>query len=658
MEKKQVSPIFPLLVFLFLLLVEAFPQNGTDCDYQRPQEADTWVFGKQSRLLFNVDPAQSSPTANTFSLPNGSASISKSNGNLLFFSNGIKVWNQGLYLMENGDDLKGNNFATQSALIVPHPGNDKKYYLFTVDMYIPPLFTDGVNYNIIDFTNNGYGEVTNKNTPLLSENAQKITGTLHENNHDYWVILHGFGAAKGTTFYAYLVSDTGLVTTPVISNIGSIHQGNDNNAAGYMKTSPDGSKIALLIPQEGIAEIFNFNRSTGQVTNVKSSGPGKFSYPFGLEFSPDNSKLYISTSPLGDGTNFLYQLDANAADPFASPYVVSQFDVAEVGAADSLMGAIQLGTDGKIYLSKFRRGVLGKTNLGVIYNPNRPQAACNFNRLNYVDNNGISLAGSEALIGLPNFVTSFLNIPHFTYYSQCHYDTTVFDITNRSNIDDTNWDFNDPDGDQISNDPYNPSFVFSEPGDYNVELTETFDGIEYPHIEQVRIHSLPFVDLGGGADTIYILPNSTIRLDAGDYDAYFWQPGGSNSRYYDVTQEGLYQVTVIDSNCCQNSDMVYVLYSSLSFPTAFNPKSSIAVNQVFKVIGNVTALQSYLLQVYNRWGQLIFESENPDEGWDGTYKGELVPGGTYIYSAVFKSYASDLQPQLEVKNRGVVTLVR
>ncbi len=656
MERKQVLTTIPLVIFLVLFHFQVLAQ--TDCDYQRPHEADTWVFGKQSRIFFDVEPPESNPTSSSFSLPNGSASISNSNGSLLFFTNGLKVWNQGLYLMENGDDLKGNNFATQSSLIVPHPGDNKKYYLFTVDMYIPPLFTDGVNYNIIDFTNNGYGEVTSKNIPLLSENAQKITSVLHENKHDYWVILHGFGPSKGTSFYSYLVSDSGLVTTPVVSNIGSIHQGNDNNAAGYMKTSPDGSKIALLIPQEGIAEIFNFNNATGQVSNVKSSGTGKFIYPFGLEFSPDNSKLYISTSPLGNGTNYLYQLDANASDPFASLYVVDQFDVNEVGSSDSLMGALQLGTDGKIYLTKFRRGVLGKENLGVVYNPDRPQAACNYNSLNYINNSGFNLGGAEVLIGLPNFVTSYLDIPHFTYYNHCHHDTTIFNITNKSNIDNANWDFKDTDGDQISNDQMNPSFVFSEPGDYNVEMTETFDGVNYQFTEQVRIHSLPYVDLGEGADTIYILPNSTIRLDAGDYDSYYWQPGGSHSRYFDVTQEGLYAVTVIDSNCCQNSDMVYVLYSSLTFPTAFNPKSPISVNQEFKVIGNVTAMKSYLLQIYNRWGQLIFESENPDEGWDGTHKGELVPGGTYVYSAVFKSYASDAQPELVVKNRGVVTLVR
>ncbi len=654
LEKRLVSRTF-LLLFLLSVLIQALPQN--DCNYKRPHEADEWVFGNRSRMMFNIAPPENNPTTN-YSLPNGSASISDGNGNLLFFTNGLKVWNKGIYVMQNGDSLKGNNFATQSSLIVPHPGNSKQYYLFTVDMYIPNFFTDGINYSIIDMTNVGYGEIISKNNLLLTENTQKITGVLHDNGNEYWVVTHGFGPNKGNSFYAYLVSDTGLVTTPVVSNLGTVHQGNENNAAGYMKTSPDGSKLALLIPEIGVAEIFNFNTATGQVSNMKTSGPGTFIYPFGLEFSPDNSKLYISTSPLGNGTNYLYQLDLNASDPFASPYVVHQFDVNQFGAADSLMGAIQLAPDGKIYLTKFRRGVLGKHNLGVVFNPDRPQAACNYNQLDHSANDGFDLNTSEGLIGLPNFVTSFLDIPHFTYYEQCHQDTTWFNITNRANIDDTDWQFNDSDGQQISNDMLAPSFVFSEPGDYNVELTETFDGNDYNFTEPVRIHALPFVDLGGGADTIFILPNSSVQLDAGDYDSYYWTPGGSTDRFYNVTREGLYTVTVVDSNCCRNSDRVYIQYADVAFPTAFNPNSPILLNQEFRVIGNISTLESYLLQIYNRWGQMIFETKNPDEGWDGTQKGELVQGGTYVWSVVLTSFASDVQEQLVVKKRGIVTLVR
>ena len=647
-----------LIVVFASLILNVFSQIPPNtCNYERPHQADQWLFGVRSGIDFSSDQATSSPTSSVFSLPNGVSVIARNDGSLRMFTNGIKVWNQGLYLMPNGDSLKGNNFATQSSLIVPDPGDQNKFYLFTVDMFIPPIFTDGVNYSIVDFTDNGYGAITSKNNFLLDKNAQKITGAKHANGTDYWVVLHGFGSSTGNSFYAYPVTADGI-GTPVVSKIGTINKGDENNAAGYMKLSPDGTKIALLIPSDGIAELFDFNASSGKISNMKSSGAGAFSYPFGLEFSHDASKMYISTSPLGNGTNYLYQLDLSNADPFASPFVVDQFDVNQVGNADSLMGALQLGIDGRIYMSKFKRGVLGMKYLGVIYNPDRPQAECNYNSLNNANNNGFYLGAGESLIGLPNFVTTFLDIPHFTYIDQCLNDTTLFSITNKANIDDTDWNFNDSDGDQVINDVYSPGFVFSDVGDYQVNMTETFNGKDYSFTETVSIHNLPAVEIGFGLDTIFILPGTSIRLDAGVWDYYYWQPGGSTGRYYDASAEGLYGVTVVDSNCCKNSDQVYILFSELYYPSAFRPGSTISINSEFKVVGNTAALAGYVLQVYDRWGGLMFETKDPNEGWDGTVNGNPVPVGTYVWRAVFSGYEINDKPSGEINKSGTVTVVR
>lgn len=658
MVKNQRLKRAGLLVIFTFLFLNIFPQFVNDCNYERPHQADVWVFGDKANVDFFVDPPAASPTSGFHSMPNGVAAISDVDGNLIIYTNGIEIWNSSGHKIANGGNLNGNNFASQSSLIVPQPGNSRKFYVFTADMYIPGFFDDGVNYAIVDFSSNGNGAVTSKNNLLFKQNAQKLTGVQHANGTDYWVIAHGFGQSKGDEFYAYLVSDTGLVTTPVTSRLGTKQQGSENNAAGYMKTSPDGSKLALIIPEDGIAELYNFNTATGQVSNLKASAAGQFSYGLGIEFSPDNSKFYISTSPLNADTNYLYQIDANAANPFANPYVVDKFFVQQVGAADSLMGALQLGVDGKIYMAKFEKGIYGKNYLGSVYNPNRPGAACNYNSLNYVSNNGLYLNGGKSLIGLPNFVTTFLDIPHFTYIEQCHHDTTLFTIRNNANIDGTDWNFNDNDGDQVGNDPFNPGFVFSEPGDYTVQLTETFDGVDYSFSEPVRIHPLPYVDLGIGFDTIYILPNTSVQLDAGDWDNYYWQPGGSTGRYYTVTQEGLYSVMVQDSNCCVNGDQVYVEYTNLYYPNAFRPGSSIIENSVFKVVGNTASLGGYLLQVYDRWGQMIFETKDPAQGWDGTYKGDPVQLGTYVWKSVFNGFDVGDQPGAEFKYHGTVTLVR
>jgi len=302
---------------------------------------------------------------------------------------------------------------------------------------------------------------------------------------------------------------------------------------------------------------------------------------------------------------------------------------------------------------------VGKEYLGVVYNPNRTKDACNYNHLNHSANNGFSLNGGQGLIGLPAFVSSFLDVPHFTFIEQCHHDTTLFNITNKANIDNATWAFNNSGGTAFLSNPLQPGFVFSEPGDYTVELTEIYSVVDYGnYVENVRIHPLPFVDLGNGVDTIYILPNSSVRLDAGDYDFYEWIPGGETGRYLDVTESGLYAVIVTDSNCCKNADEVYVIFADLVFPNAFNPNSSITVNTVFKPLGTTSTLADYKLLVYNRWGQLVFESDNPAKGWDGTYNGEQVPMGTYVYTAVFTSFESGVQEATDFKKSGSVTLIR
>ncbi|HEY9115018.1 MAG TPA: T9SS type B sorting domain-containing protein [Bacteroidales bacterium] len=655
-SKKGLSQIL-VLGLIILLNVNIKGQSGASCEYIRPHQADQWIFGNYGWIDFSSDSPVAVPSSFNYSTPNGVSTIANSNGGLLIHTNGLEAWG-GIYLMANGEGLYGNNFATQSSVIVPNPGNAKQYYIFTVDMYVPPIFIDGVNYSIADFSNNAGGEIISKNNFLIGSNAQKITAVQHTNGTEFWVIAHGFGPATGNTFYSYLVSDTGLMTTPVESKVGYVQQGEANNSGGYMKTSPNGKKIALVVPEDGVAELFDFDASTGKVSNPKSSTVGQFFYPFGVEFSPDNSKLYISTSPLGSATNFLYQFNVSDANPFTNPYIVHQFNVNEVGAADSLMGALQLGTDGKIYLAKFRRSVLGMRYLGVVYNPDRPLDACNYNELNNIPNNGLYLGGAESLIGLPNFVTSYLDIPHFTYYNHCQNDTTIFSITNSANIDDADWNFNDTEGDEVITTPLSPGFVFSQPGNYTVDLTEIFNGQNYSYSENVTIYPLPYIDLGQGTDTIYILPNTSIQLDAGDFDSYYWTPGGSTDQYYNVTQEGLYTVTVVDSNCCQNSDAVYVMFADLTFPSAFNPNSKIQENTVFKVLGDSRALSGYQLQIYNRWGQLIFETSDPLEGWDGTYKGQPSQMGTYVYKSTFTSFESGIQPAINKEVSGTVTLVR
>ncbi len=667
---RWIRVVLTLLFFTGTYTV-TFSQTLTPCDYHRPKQADQWRFGDDAGISFSNLDNPAAVDGDFFSdftglAPGGVSTISDSDGNLLMYCNGFNIWNSSANIMSNGDGLKGNNGSTMTSLIVPNPGNDKQYYVFTADMYFPGFFEDGIRYNLVDFTNNGNGVVTQKNKILLQENTQKIVAVKHKNGKDYWIVTHGFGDGKGDSFYVFLLSDT-LSTTPVVSKTGLAETYDENNfqsfnnEAGYMVASPDGSMLAQVVNFDGYVELFDFDNATGKVSHARNSTPGVIKGPYGVAFSADNSKLYVTTAPLDNSTNYLYQFDLSQSNPLDNPFTVATMDI--TAGNQVLFGALQLATNGRIYVAKFIKGLPDNNkypSLARINNPDRAGIACNYNSLNGSVQNEFDLSNGNSFSGLPVFPNDFLNIPHFWSYHWCHHDTTAFAIRNSANITNAVWNFSsiDPSGeDPGSGNMYAPEYVFSKPGSYDVELTEEFNGQQYVYHDSVIIHPLPAVNLST-SDTIYIMPNSSIKLDAGEYDYYFWEPDGSTDRYLNVTAEGQYIVTVVDANCCKNADTVYIQYADLLFPNAFNPESNYDENRVFHVSGPVQSIANYQLRVFDRWGKMLFFTENPTEGWDGTFNGQQMPGGVYVWSAVMESFASDVSDAVTLKQSGTVMLIR
>lgn len=652
---KNILSVLTQILLVVLFATQIIAQN--DCNYKRPKQADTWIFGHEGRLTFHNLEAEANPTTGDYGIPFGSSTMSDENGNLLFFTNGETVYNKAFSVMTNGTGLLGSKYLGQSSIIVPDPASSLKYFVFTTNKYLANYFTEGVRYSVVDFTSNSNGEVTTKNQQVFTENSKVICAVKHDNDQFYWVITHGFGPNKGGSFYSFLIDTSGVAQSPVVSTVGFFQNTDMSDQFGNLIASSDGNKLALTLPYSGIIEIFDFNNATGEVSNATTSSTGQFYYPMGVEFSPDNSKLYATTNPLNADTSYLYQLDPSHSQPFDNRIVIKKMAYDEI-ETDTLFTTLQLATDGKIYVSKVTHGAKGLPNLGVIYNPDRPGLACNYNELNYTSSNGFYLEGATTEVGLPNFMNEYLDIPHFFYLNQCLNDSTNFIIRNTANLEPT-WDFDDAAGTSILADPYSPIHIFSEDGIYEVELTETYDGNDYIFTEQIIINPLPAIDIGQGSNIIYILPGSSITLDAGSgMDIYSWNPGTSDNQYLDVNSPGTYIATVTDFNCCTNSDTVEVVYASLTFPNAFKPGSTISENQKFGVVGNITAINEYQFRIFNRWGQMIFETDDPYEGWDGTINGDNAPMGTYIYAAVFTSFESGIQSSIDIKETGSVTLIR
>lgn len=160
------------------------------------KQGNIWYFGNHAGLNFNYSPPVVLTDGATYNAPvelnsEGTAVICDSSGSLLFYTNGEKVWDKNHQVMPNGDGLLSNLSSTQAALILPQPGNNQYYYVFTTDDFDVNSLKYGFRYSVVDMClNNETGDVTmEKNILLLDTVAEKLTAVKHENGIDYWVIF-------------------------------------------------------------------------------------------------------------------------------------------------------------------------------------------------------------------------------------------------------------------------------------------------------------------------------------------------------------------------------------------------------------------------------------------------------------------------------------
>jgi gliding motility-associated-like protein len=155
-----------------------------------------------------------------------------------------------------------------------------------------------------------------------------------------------------------------------------------------------------------------------------------------------------------------------------------------------------------------------------------------------------------------------------------------------------------------------------------------------------------------GKDTSFCPGNSTV-LQAGNFSQYLWQNNTTNSTFT-VTTTGKYFVRVTDAAGCTASDTinVYVDCSDIYFPSAFTPNKD-GLNDLFGAIGNVNALTSFSLQVFGRWGQLVFSTNNPFEKWDGKQNGIDMDLGVYVFMATYS-----INNQIAKNKKGTIMLMR
>jgi len=169
----------------------------------------------------------------------------------------------------------------------------------------------------------------------------------------------------------------------------------------------------------------------------------------------------------------------------------------------------------------------------------------------------------------------------------------------------------------------------------------------------ISSHSQSPISINLGADTS-ICSGQIITLDASTSGAaYLWQNNSTNATFT-VTKPGTYWVSV-SLGCETISDTIVIDEKDceviLEMPNVFTPNGD-GVNDVF-IPAEYKAIERYNLQIFNRWGSLIYQSNDVSQGWDGTFQGALVADGVYFYIVNYLSTNND-----NLQLNGTVTLIK
>ncbi|SFQ75267.1 T9SS type B sorting domain-containing protein [Flavobacterium akiainvivens] len=495
-------------VFMLLQVVAAFSQK----------QANIWYFGINAGLDFNSG-APVPLLDGALTSDEGSAVMADENGSLLFYTNGMTVWNKNHEVMENGTGLLGMITSAQSALIVPKPGFDNIYYIFTVQYQAQ----GGLTYSVVDMdANGGLGRITDdKNVELVPFTSEQLTGTMHSNGTDVWITTHGF---PGNVFYSFLLTAQGISPEPVTSALGFSFEAESGDSMGCMKISPDGTKLATANEVSG-AQLFDFDAATGLVSNgIVLSGPRPL---YCVAFSPSGNVLYISD--WWDGGILQFNLLANNIP--ASVQVLSDGEFMTVWG-------MQLGPDGKIYF-------VGPVNdLSVINNPDILGPGCNWQL------GGVSLGGRLPYLGMPNFIeTSFL--PSIYVESLCLGSATQFTAGPGAPPQTAQWDF----GDGNTSQQPSPQHTYAQAGTYTVTVTAMVMGELRTINKEITITTPPEFTLAGPFTACttagIVLGPDTFTFNAAEA-SYLWEFNGQpvgNTATLLPEGFGTYSLTVTLNGC-------------------------------------------------------------------------------------------------------------
>lgn len=669
---------FAIFAFFAALLVSysAFSQK----------QANNWYFGYMGGLGFGVNGPQKL-TDGAIDAFEGCAAYSDEDGNLLFYTNGGGslpnlilngertgiIWNRNHEVMYDMGFTEGGGYSSgQSSLILPVPGSDHEYYLFTMDQQASltgPIPNRGLSYFIIDMDlNGGLGGVSVANQPVYTPATECLSVALHQNGTDYWLIT----VDRNTEDFVVVPVTAAGVQTPFLQ------PRNSNDLGLVIKVSPDSKRLFHAY------NLYDFDRATGSIT-FNTFLPTSSFYSF--SFSPNSRYLFTLSGDLGKN---LLRYDVTAPDIEASV-----MDIAYAGL--TFPGGMQIGPDGNIYFCEQTEEIIFDALAGVSIircpdgdSPTYEPAVFTYSTEPTID----------AFVGLPNYPdfifddlfdaveniadTALLcgsgpavldaTYPEATYEwstgetapsisttTEGTYSVTVTNacgipvlIRNFSVISAAEmielptlvFDLCPGESAQLSSSIPAEAYLWST-GDITASITTSTAGtytlmatngcatanqtfvVTSQALPAIEIQTSPILGSLCQSDTV------TLTAFAPGISSFVWSSGDTMPTILAPAGE---TYTVSATNTCGEDEASIELpigYCCMfEMPNAFSPNGD-STNDAFGPVTSDCEITNYLFQVFNRWGEEVFATTDPNAGWDGEVSGKSASSDVFVYLIVY-----------------------
>lgn len=464
-----------------------------------------WYFFDKGGLDFSTGTAVYDNQAfvnNTFgysqmgSVCESSAVQSDDNGNLLFYTDGVHVWNASHNLITSS--LHGNYSSLNGALIVPDPANSNQYYIFTSDTRGSGR---GFKYSKVQVSGTTATMVPGQlNIPITvpsslgfntATTGALITGegiSAAASTNGYWILTETVQSGTSSHFVTFALTNTGISynSSSFIMNLPSPINANHVDPVN-IQVSPDGKKLAFVssVWYNTPDFVFDFDICDASIFNQRQLPQINC---YGIEFSSDSKLLY------GARSNNIFQFNIEPCD-------IESRIVSNAGSTVSF-SALQMGPDNKIYAT-----VWADNHLSTIHQPNELATTANPNACQFNFNGPVMGNNTIVRHGLPNMISAtevgvFTNTISYTS-NPCENECFDFEFFADLCANSYSWNFGDPASglDNVSSESQ-PNHIFSSAGTYTVTLVA--DGVTITTTVEVGIS--PDIE---GLLTICLNTNST-----------------------------------------------------------------------------------------------------------------------------------------------------